>query len=290
MTDAVPVPDTASAATPGPAPDPAPDTASDVEADGAPDSAVAIYTDYDPLAEVYAAHWGGTLADAAAAVLEELVLGSLGAGAAVLDLCCGTGDLAGQLSRRGFDVTGLDGSSRMLELAAQRAPGARFVQADARRFELPRQYEAVVSLFDSLNHILASDELAAVFANVLRALEPDGRFLFDLNSEAAYLERWDDELGFVEDDQAVLVRIRYDAVERVGSFHATTFAADPDGEGCWRRFDVTLRQRPYEAGDVSAALLDAGFVDVAAFDAEADLGLDGHSGRVFYVARKPGRG
>jgi len=41
-------------------------------------------------------------------------------GARALDLCCGTGDLAFALARRGADVTGLDFSPQMLEVAGSR--------------------------------------------------------------------------------------------------------------------------------------------------------------------------
>jgi ubiquinone/menaquinone biosynthesis C-methylase UbiE len=63
-------------------------------------------------------------------VLAELI-GSL-TPARTLDVACGTGFLTRHL--RG-EVVGLDQSERMLSVARQQAPGARFVQADA--LELP---------------------------------------------------------------------------------------------------------------------------------------------------------
>ena len=47
-------------------------------------------------------------------------------GQRALDLCCGTGDLALGIARRGAIVTGLDFTGRMLEMAAQRASGIRY--------------------------------------------------------------------------------------------------------------------------------------------------------------------
>jgi demethylmenaquinone methyltransferase / 2-methoxy-6-polyprenyl-1,4-benzoquinol methylase len=47
-------------------------------------------------------------------------------GQRALDLCCGTGDLALGLARRGVQVVGLDFSERMLAVAARRSSGARF--------------------------------------------------------------------------------------------------------------------------------------------------------------------
>jgi demethylmenaquinone methyltransferase/2-methoxy-6-polyprenyl-1,4-benzoquinol methylase len=46
-------------------------------------------------------------------------------GERALDLCCGTGDIALALARRGVEVVGLDFSERMLEIARQRQSRTR---------------------------------------------------------------------------------------------------------------------------------------------------------------------
>ncbi len=53
------------------------------------------------------------------------------AGDRVLDVCCGTGDLAVGARRRGAQVTGLDFSAKMLERAARKDPSVEWVQGDA---------------------------------------------------------------------------------------------------------------------------------------------------------------
>jgi demethylmenaquinone methyltransferase/2-methoxy-6-polyprenyl-1,4-benzoquinol methylase len=54
--------------------------------------------------------------------------------ARTLDVACGTGFLTRHLAG---EVTGLDQSERMLEIARERAPAARFVQGDARALPFP---------------------------------------------------------------------------------------------------------------------------------------------------------
>jgi demethylmenaquinone methyltransferase/2-methoxy-6-polyprenyl-1,4-benzoquinol methylase len=51
-------------------------------------------------------------------------------GDAVLDACCGTGDLAVASARRGGKVTGIDFSERMLERARRKAPDIEWVRGD----------------------------------------------------------------------------------------------------------------------------------------------------------------
>jgi demethylmenaquinone methyltransferase / 2-methoxy-6-polyprenyl-1,4-benzoquinol methylase len=53
----------------------------------------------------------------------------------VLDVCCGTGDLAVEASRAGGEVTGLDFSPRMLERARRKLHSVTWVEGDA--LELP---------------------------------------------------------------------------------------------------------------------------------------------------------
>ena len=96
------------------------------------------YDAYDPFARVYNRHWG-FFATRAYPILEHLVLEKLPPGCAVLDLCCGTGQLAAELSRRGYRTTGLDGSKRMIEIAKKNAPEVDFVVQDARNIALPRK-------------------------------------------------------------------------------------------------------------------------------------------------------
>jgi SAM-dependent methyltransferase len=71
-------------------------------------------------------------------------------GPKILDLGCGTGELAVALARRGHDVTGVDISGVAVEQARARAAAAglavRFEVGDAARLSSPERYDAV---FDS---------------------------------------------------------------------------------------------------------------------------------------------
>jgi demethylmenaquinone methyltransferase / 2-methoxy-6-polyprenyl-1,4-benzoquinol methylase len=76
-------------------------------------------------------------------------LAAIKPGDCALDLCCGTGDIALALARQGADVTGLDFSDKMLEVAAHRlakSRGARLklVQGDAQSLPFPdNSFDAV---------------------------------------------------------------------------------------------------------------------------------------------------
>ncbi|HEX2295436.1 MAG TPA: class I SAM-dependent methyltransferase, partial [Actinomycetota bacterium] len=109
------------------------------------------YSDYDALAWIYNEYWAQPQR-LLWAPLESLVLKHVPAGGHVLDLCCGTGQLAAHLVARGFRVTGVDGSSEMLRFARENASEAELVLGDARALDLPPTFHGAVSQFGSLNH------------------------------------------------------------------------------------------------------------------------------------------
>src|SRR5581483_2309933 len=109
------------------------------------------YADYDPFAWLYTNYWGDEYHRQALPVLRRFILNRLPRRGAVLDLCCGDGRIADALSRRGYAVTGIDGSEAMLAYAGARNPAVRLLLADARSFELPAEFDGVISTFDALN-------------------------------------------------------------------------------------------------------------------------------------------
>jgi demethylmenaquinone methyltransferase/2-methoxy-6-polyprenyl-1,4-benzoquinol methylase len=82
-------------------------------------------------------------------------------GARALDLCCGTGDIAFALAARGADVTALDFSAAMLEVAHKRAVSlARpptFLQGDAQRLPFPDNSFDIVSVGYGLRNLTEWD-------------------------------------------------------------------------------------------------------------------------------------
>ena len=244
------------------------------------------YSDYDPFAWVYNKHWAVSFIPHALPALEKLVFPHLSTEASILDLCCGTGQLTRILTTYGYRVTGLDGSAEMLGFARENAPAVEFIRADARSFELPAAYHAVISVFDSLNHVMTLEELTTVFRNVFAALRQDGLFLFDLNMEPGFRLTWDDNFGIVEDDHICVVRTSYRPEEHTARFDATIFRL----QDYWYRSDVTLYQKCYAETEIRFALETAGFTDIhtLAYDEHQQLQeLTAESERAFFICRKP---
>ena len=240
------------------------------------------YDAYDTFARVYNQHWG-VFATWVYPILDQLVLEDLPPGSTVLDLCCGTGQLAAELSRQGYRTTGLDGSEGMIEIARKNAPDVDFVVQDARNIALPGRFSAVFSTFDSLNHVMSLDELEQVFRGVFAVLEGGGYFVFDLNMEEGFRFRWRGFRGIVEEDHVFVNRYSYDANEKTGRIDHTLFELKGSG---WVRTDFPLIQRSYEEREVRERLRKAGFEEPQSFDGTELMEGPVGRGRMFFVARK----
>ena len=66
-------------------------------------------------------------------------------GSRVIDLGCGNGALTEQLAARGYDVTGVDASAEMLELAREGHQELKFLPGNALDFMLDEPVDAVFS-------------------------------------------------------------------------------------------------------------------------------------------------
>lgn len=106
----------------------------------------------------------------------------------VLDLCCGTGRHSISLQKMGYQVTGVDLSPALLDVAEKTSQGLgiEYIRGDMRSLPLASEnFDAVVNLFTSFGYFVEDTDNRRVFEEISRVLKPSGRFLVDfLNREA----------------------------------------------------------------------------------------------------------
>jgi SAM-dependent methyltransferase len=240
------------------------------------------YNAYDTFAWFYNKYWGGRSLKRFMPVIDQLAISKILDHGKILDLCCGTGQMAKALADRGFNVTGLDGSDDMLHYARENAPEVEFVLADARDFSQDPVYDLVISAFDSLNHVMDIQDLQRVFQNVNRSLKPGAIFYFDMNMEQAFFTSWKTPWPLVENDHLIAVRPSYDPDTKIGKFEATMFTLE---NMMWTRKDVCLQQKCYSREEIMSALEISGFKDISVYSGETDFGWKAE-GRDFFLGRK----
>ena len=116
----------------------------------------------------------------------------------LLDLGCGAGELFARLFiDRGWSVTGVDFSKRMLELALKHVPEMEAIHADMRQVEFEsNQFDAITAIY-SLFHIPARDHVP-LFNKFYRWLRPNGKALFTYaTKEFTGSDRFDGHIEFM---------------------------------------------------------------------------------------------
>ena len=146
---------------------------------------------YDRIARRYA-EWDAGGDEVRAWFLDE-VLDRLPAGAAVLELGCGSGTAAAALAD-GRSYTGVDLSAGQLTMARERLPDLRFLQGDLTTISFPdAAFDAVVA-FWVFNHVPRAQQ-APTFARIFRWLRPGGRLMLTLGAGDTVDEVQEDWLG-----------------------------------------------------------------------------------------------
>ena len=130
------------------------------------------------------AQWDAELYDAKHAFVWEKARGLLdwlapGNGERILDLGCGTGQLAAEIAARGAHVTGVDRSPEMVAEARKKFPALRFVVGDARALPFGEAFDAVFS--NAALHWIP--EALPVVQGISRALKPGGRFVAEFGGK-----------------------------------------------------------------------------------------------------------
>ena len=106
----------------------------------------------------------------------------------LLDVGCGTASHALILAKRGYRVTAVDYSPRMLDQARRKAgpsqPGLRLLQADVQHMALGVRFDAAYSMEGPVTSLLTRRDLLLHFKTVRDHLRPGGIYVFDFSRAA----------------------------------------------------------------------------------------------------------
>ena len=173
----------------------------------------------------------------------------------VLDLGCGTGSITNILAKRGYDMIGVDLSSDMLNVARDKAMeeslDVLYLCQNIREFELYGTVDAIIGTLDVLNYITEPEDLNQVFALVKNYLNPDGIFIFDINTE----HKLKNVLGnntFINDENGIFYTWENEYIDNISN-QFLTFFSETD-EGLYERFDEQHIQRAYTIEEIKEKL------------------------------------
>jgi SAM-dependent methyltransferase len=97
----------------------------------------------------------------------------------VVEIGCGSGNLASRFSNNGFEYVGIDLSEEMLTLAKKNNPTAVFVKGDMRNFNLQKKRDACIITGRTINYLLTNNEVVNTFTAINNNLKTQGIVCFD---------------------------------------------------------------------------------------------------------------
>ena len=192
----------------------------------------------------------------------------------VFDLACGTGSMTLTLASRGYDMIGADISEDMLTEAMDKAydkgiEGVLFLRQDMRSFELYGTVGAIVCCLDSVNYLTEDGDLKKCFACAHNYLDPDGLFIFDVNTPYKFENIYGDQHYIFESKNSFGENAycgwqnEYDSETKLCSFYLSVFTEEEDGR--FSRADEVQTERCYSKEELSLALQECGFEVIGFF-------------------------
>lgn len=127
----------------------------------------------------------------------------------ILELGCGTGNYTEIFFDRGYKITGIDISARMLEVARKKCP-CSFLKNDIRNFRLPDKFDCCLALFAVMGYLTDNSDIAKVLKNIRSHLANGGLFIFDVwNGLAVMRNLPEDRIKEMENDEYKIVRFAH---------------------------------------------------------------------------------
>ncbi len=206
----------------------------------------------------------------------------------VLDLGCGTGKMTLELASRGYDMTGVDYSTEMLDIARTQAEkngqDVLWLCQDMREFELYGTVDVALCCLDGINHLTSISDLAKCLTLVHNYLIPDGIFIFDINGKVKFEETYAQNSYVLEEDGATCIwQNYYNSKTKLCDFYITLFNESDDGR--YERYDELQRERMYTLRTIKNALSTASMEFIGAYSDFDFTPATDNDERIYIVAR-----
>lgn len=185
----------------------------------------------------------------------------------LLDLACGTGQLAAHFLEHGYRVVGLDRSPHMLWHAREACTRfveedqALFVEGDASDFDNDRRFGLVTCTFNGLNHLPSWNDVRRCLSCVHEAVSPGGYFVFDIDTPRGLRETVD-KIDIDDSHEEIVVRKRILDGERVILYASGCFAH----EDVWHRYRETIVKIVIDPEELRQAMSELGWSSVIYMD------------------------
>jgi SAM-dependent methyltransferase len=205
----------------------------------------------------------------------------------LLDLACGSGTLALELTACGVDVIGVDGSQDMLAIAREKAENAgapvMFLCQDMRELDLYGTVDGAVCMLDSLSHVCDTADVGEILRRLGLFIAPEGLLVFDVNTPYKHREVLGDNAFVFEEDEFLCVwRNRFSEAKCEVSMRLDFFLEE---DGVYTRYTDEVKERAYSMATWKKLLAEAGFDLLAVYGERSFEAPTADAERWVFVAR-----
>lgn len=163
----------------------------------------------------------------------------------LLDIGCGTGNLAIEFAKRGYDVVATDLSEEMLNIVDYRAKEEE-VDIEIAIYDMldpiDFQFDIVIASMDVINHLSDLEDVEFGFTNIYNSISDNGVFIFDVLS-VEFIDAFD---GYTEDDDELHFHWESHKGDKEHSIvHTITVNVDDDHEEV-KIYEQTHETKAYE--------------------------------------------
>lgn len=202
----------------------------------------------------------------------------------LLDLGCGTGKLSRAFEKLGYSVIGVDVEEDMLSVASSYPGDILYLCQDMRELDLYGKVGTAVCALDSLNHLLDSESVKAVFERVSTFLEPGGLFIFDVNTIYKHRKVLSQNVFIRDYDEVYLSWENQLSSGDVVMMNLNYFVKNK--QGLYERYNTTIQERAYSESKLRKWLQKAGLRLINIYEGDSMKPPGRKTQRAVFVAQK----
>lgn len=210
----------------------------------------------------------------------------------ILDLGCGTGSMSIRLAKAGYEPVAVDLSEDMLMIAREKTleegQEVLYLCQDMTELDLFGTIDAAFAFGDSMNYLLSYEELVETFRRVNMFLEPEGLFIFDMNTAYKFKEvLGNNTYAETEEDFAYIWENYFYDEEEINEYKVTIFIEEEDGT--YERSEEIHHERAYSLDMVIRAIEASGLELLECFHDQTFEPIKPETERMYFVTREKGK-
>jgi len=186
-------------------------------------------------------------------------------GQRLLDIGCGTGNHTIRMAKKGYNVTGIDPSKSMLEIAKRKSL-EESIEIELEKGCLPnlnlnREYDGIECMFNVINYVLKDNDVLKSFKNIYKALDNKGVFIFDFRNAFPSLKSYSPtKVLNINDNKKNIVRISQSSINpRTRIFHTKYKCVVFQNNSFVEKFEDEHYVRAFFPGEIKRFLFESKF-------------------------------